>query len=111
MKGVRGWWTLAGRSCIVRLETVIMADVRFLERSDANPLPPQTPHHSKEKADEMGAWKVSDLDHADIVESAQDMSYLEYDEDLVEYIRDEFASEMAWASNANDANSDNSDNE
>ena len=111
LKGARGWWTLTGRSCIVRLETVIMADVRFLERSDANPLPPRTPHHSKEKADEMGAWKVSDLDHADIVESAQDMSYLEYDEDLVDDIRDEFASETAWAGNANDANSDDSDNE
>ena len=39
LKGARGWWTLTGRPCIVRLETVIMSEVRVLERSEEHPLP------------------------------------------------------------------------
>ena len=39
LKRTRGWWTLTGRRYIVRLETVVMSDVRVLERSVNNPLP------------------------------------------------------------------------
>ena len=52
-----------------------------------------------QQADEKGAWRISDLDHADIIETGQDMSYLEYDEDLVEEFHDELVTELAWANN------------
>jgi len=102
LRGAKGWWTLTGTPCIVRLETLIMADVRVLERSEQNQLREGLTSDTVNKANESGAWKLSDIDHAAIIESIHDMSYLEYDEDLVEDRRDELVTETAWANNGDD---------
>ncbi len=74
-----------------------MADVQLLERSDSNQLPRNLKHETVEIADARGAWKMSDIDHADIIESSHDHSYLEYEEDLIDNFRDELVTETAWA--------------
>ena len=57
---------------------------------------------SKRKDRKNGAWRLSDIDHAKIIESSHGMSYLEYDEDLVDDFREELVTGMAWTNNAND---------
>ena len=39
LHGAKGWWTLTDRSCIVRLETIMNANVRVLEQNEENTLP------------------------------------------------------------------------
>ena len=54
---------------------------------------------------------MSDAGKAFIIESSQDLSYLEYDEDLVEDIRDEYVLDSNWAINGKQVESDNSRDE
>ena len=70
-----------------------------MERSEENPLSNKLTKKVIQQADEKGAWRIFDLDHAVIIETDQDMSYLEYDEDLVEEFCDELVTELAWANN------------
>ena len=81
-----------------------MADVRLFEKSEEHPAPNR--RTIIETANKTGAWQISGIENAAIIESSQDMSYLEYDEDLVEDARDKLATETVWANNGeNDADS------
>jgi len=102
LRGAKGWWALTGIPCIVRLETLIMADVRVLERSEQKNLPTGLISETMDKANKTRVCKVSNIDHTAIFESSHDMTYLEYDEDLVEDSHDELVTEMAWANNGGD---------
>ena len=105
----RGWWNLTSRACIVRLETLIIGDVNVLEMSETNTLPTGLTRQASKKADDFGAWKLSDTDHELIVEVAQDESYLEYDEEMLEEAPDELMNGTTWASAGNNAQANDDD--
>ena len=60
-KGTRGWWTLTGRPYIVRLEMVVISDVRVLERSVDKPLPTKLTRYFTCKVKE----KTGKMEHGD----------------------------------------------
>ncbi len=58
--GGRNWWTMTSskQDCIVRLETVVDANIDMHARSDQNPLQSVLMRRSVKKANVHGAWQV-----------------------------------------------------
>ena len=109
LKGAPGWWTLTNQRCLVRLETVLNADVNIMEESESNPLPKRLSKDAREKADE-GTWKVSDVDHIWIKTETQRRSSMEYDSKLAAVFNEDIGGETTWATNSSDEDTD-TDNE
>ena len=99
VKGAKNWWTKHGQQCVVRLETVLNADVMILPRSDENRISSwgRLYRTTKSYVEEHGAWRVSDTDDSFMVEESRMRSAWEYDEELVRSVRDELvAAEEVW---------------
>ena len=72
LAGARNWytWDAAGRECIVKLDQVVNANVdmrSFTNEGGGNPLPTM-PGISKKRAEDNGAWRMSDDDSLFLVE-------------------------------------------
>jgi len=83
--GGRNWWTMttSKQECIVRLETVVNANIDMRARSDQNPFRSGLMRRSIKKASIHGAWRMSDGDHAFIMEETRNRElFNEYDEEL-----------------------------
>ena len=65
LHGARNWHTTTRNlhQCIVRLETVLNANIEMRQVTDVNPLPNRLPCQSVELAKDRGAWRMSDNDH------------------------------------------------
>jgi hypothetical protein len=96
LKGAPGWWTVTGQPCIVRLETVVNADVNFLEQSETNPIPTRLSRSARRIAENNGAWRMSDTDSLWIIQEARRRSAMEYDEELARTFQEEMEVEATW---------------
>ena len=85
LEGARNWLTTTSnlQECIVRLETVLDANLELRWLADDNPLPKRLKHKSGTIANNRGAWRMSDEAHAFIIEESRNRdSGYEYNEDL-----------------------------
>jgi len=95
----RNWHTMTKnhQECIVRLETVMHANLILRARSEENPLPPRTWKTSVAIADERGAWRMSDDDHAFLMEESRNREECnEYDKELALQVREEEERAKKW---------------
>ena len=70
--GARNWytWDVDDRECIVKLAQVVDANIQmrcFVSASGDKPLP-KMPKVTKERAEDRGAWRMSDKDYAFLLE-------------------------------------------
>ena len=87
---------MTDRNCIVKLEMVIDGNVTILPESSENPLRRGLPRASLKRAQEDGAWRLSDHNHAFLAEESRLRSCLEYDVDLVKGVREEMVCNSTW---------------
>ena len=91
--GARNWWTKHGQECIVKLESVLNADVMLLPRSDETPINASTwgKLHSSTQTwiQQQGAWRVSDDSDLFMVEESRRRGVWDYDEEQVREVREE----------------------
>ena len=109
--GARNWWTKHGQECIVKLETVLNADVMLLPRSDETPINASTwgKLHSSTQTwiQQQGAWRVSDASDLFMVEESRRRGVWDYDEEQVREVREELiAADPLWSHSANGNDSD-----
>ena len=73
IKGARNWHTTTRnlQECVVRLETVLNANVEMRPVTDVNPLPKTLPGQSVTLAKVRGAWRMSDDDHGFLIEESR----------------------------------------
>ena len=73
LHGARNWHTTTRNlhQCIVRLETVLNANIEMRQVTDVNPLPNRLPRQSVELAKDRGAWRMSDDDHGFLIEESR----------------------------------------
>ena len=100
----RNWWTMTDRECVVQLEKVINANVNIRVRSHDNPLRRGLDPKIIEYADDHGAWRISDDDHAFLLEEGRLRDGIEYDQELVQTKYVEIDETPVW-----DARGDNND--
>lgn len=69
----RNWHTATSnlQECIVRLETVLNANIEMRPVTDINPLPKRMTSQSIELARDRGAWRMSDDDHGFLIEESR----------------------------------------
>ena len=77
--------------------------------SETNTLPTVLTRQASKKANDLGVWKLSNIDHARIIQVAQDESYLEYDEEMSEEAPDKLMNGTTWASAGNNAQANDDD--
>ena len=87
---------MTDRNCVVKLETVIDGNVTILPESPENPLRRGLPRASLKRAQEDGAWCLSDHSHAFLAEESRLRSCLEYDVELVKGVREEMVCNSTW---------------
>ena len=73
LHGARNWHTATSnlQECIVRLETVLNANIEMRPVTDINPLPKRMTRQSIELARDRGAWRMSDDDHGFLIEESR----------------------------------------
>ena len=67
LPGAQNWWTMTAQPCVVRLQEVVHPNLPLLAVSESNPLRRGLQRQSVEYANEHGAWKVTDKDHASMI--------------------------------------------
>ena len=80
---------MTDRNCVVKLEIVIDGNVTILPESPENPLCRGLYRASLKRAQEDGAWHLSDHSHAFLAEESCLRSCLEYDVQLVKGVRED----------------------
>ena len=115
LNGGRNWHTLTEvrQECVVRLETVLNANLNMRAQSAEIPLRKDMPKKSVEIADSRGAWRMSDDEHVFLIEEARNREMFNeyYEEMALDVLRAE-EEKMKWqqAPNLNE-NSDDDDDE
>ena len=90
----KNWYTMTEpkRKCLVKLEQVAIPNLKLRPRSDANPLRKGMKRYSVNIAEQRGAWRISDEDHAFLLEESrirEDENCYDYDPDIVNKLRRE----------------------
>ena len=101
--GAKNWWTTHALSTIVRLETVLNADV-ILPKSGTNLIRSfgRLARQTKAAVNSNGAWRVSDEVDLFMVEESRRRNAWEYDEDMVTSVREKLVAAGASLGNTND---------
>ena len=100
--GVRNWytWDVDDRECLVKLAQVVDANIQmrcFTSASGDNPLP-KMPKASKERAEDRGAWRMSDKDYAFLLEEIRlREDNFEYDIAAANEVLQQEREEEKWA--------------
>ena len=86
------WMTMTHgrRECLVKLEQVIIPNLKVRPVSNDNPLPVGMRKASKQIASQRGAWRISDEDNAFLLEeshSREDARFYNYDQEKVDKLR------------------------
>ena len=84
----KNWYTMTEpkQKCLVKLEQVAILNLKLLQWSNANPLRKDMKNASIKIADQRGAWRISDEDHAFILEESrmrEDEYFCDYDPEIV----------------------------
>ena len=108
MPGAKNWWTTHETSTIVRLETVLNADVTILPKCDDNPIRSfnRLARSTRDAVNLNGAWRVSDEGDRFMGEESRRSSAWEYNEDMVATIRDSLVTANESWGNTNNNESD-----
>jgi hypothetical protein len=88
LDGARNWLTttINMQECVVRLETVVNANLEMRGTSNNNPLPKRLKRNSVLIAKDRGAWRISDDDHAFLIEESRNRECgNEFDEEDMGY--------------------------
>ena len=114
--GGRNWHTMTEkrRECVVRLETVVNANINMRARSEQNPFQKSMKNAGIAKADAHGAWRMSDEDHAFLMEESRNREeFNEYDEELALAVRQQEEDAKKWqqATNLQDNSEEDEDSE
>lgn len=105
LPGARNWFTMTeglegGWRTLVDLSKVAVANLRLLPRSEANQMRSGTRRSTIQVANERGAWRMADTDHAFLVEESQSREANEFDVKVAEEVLEEEAAKinpMSWA--------------
>ena len=114
--GGRNWhtFTVNEQECVVKLETVLNANLDMRQLSEDNPLPLRMKKKGRDIANERGAWRMSDGDHAFLMEESRNREMNnEYDEEAVMEVREEAERRKKWsqATANDDVDSEDDDDE
>ena len=90
----KNWYTMTepNRKCLVKLEQVAIPNLKLRPRSDANQLRKGMKRSSVNIAEQRGAWRISDEDHAFLLEESrirEDENFYDYDPVIVNKLRRE----------------------
>lgn len=99
LNGGRNWHTMTEdcQECVVRLETVLNANLNMRTRSAENPFNKRMKKSSVDIADARGAWRMSDDDHGFLMEESRNREeFNEYDEGMALEARQAEEEKMKW---------------
>ena len=103
LPGARNWFTMTegGWRTLVDVSKVGITNLRLLPRSEANKIRSGTRRSTIEIADERGAWRMSDGDHAFLFEESQSReTHNEFDMEIADEVLAEEAAKinpMSWS--------------
>mmetsp|Transcript_2504 Transcript_2504/g.5568 ORF Transcript_2504/g.5568 Transcript_2504/m.5568 type:complete len:339 (+) Transcript_2504:2460-3476(+) len=102
LPGARNWFTMTEGDwrTLVDLSKVAVANLRLLPRSEANQMRSGTRRTTIEVANERGAWRMADSDHAFLVEESQSREANEFDVKIADEVLEEEAAKInpnSWA--------------
>ena len=84
LRGARSWWIMTERSCVVRMQQVLDAHLSLKILSDGNPLRSHLRRDAIDYANTHGAWRISDNDHAFMIEETRRREGFGYEEFVAE---------------------------
>ncbi|EJK47945.1 hypothetical protein THAOC_33300, partial [Thalassiosira oceanica] len=102
LPSARNWFTMTegGWETLVDVSKIAVANLRLLPRSEANQIRFGTRRATIKIADERGAWRISDRDHAFLVEESQSREAHEFDVKIANEVMEEEAAKinpMTWS--------------
>ena len=85
------------QECVVRLETVVNANVNICAHIRHDPFQRQMPKAGVEKAKKHGAWRITDDDHAFLMEESHNREeWNKYDKEMALSVGQEAEEAKKW---------------